>query len=143
MIRDLFEKDRPAFVRFDQDRFRVGQRRREQLQGRITDILPTRKRFEGKRLVCWANDGVNGKHGQRCALCRERWSCAERVRLMLLLDGLEKTAVPAILEIGHGSFDALDGFLSDIGDESLCETSVQISMQRAQGRLRFTFQRAG
>jgi len=139
MIRELFEKDRPAFVRFDQDRFRIGRRRREQLQGVIADILPMRKRFEGKRLVCWSNDSVNGRHGQRCALCRERWNCAERVRLMLLLDGLERAATPAILEIGHGSFDALDAFLEQVGSEALEQTCVTIGMQRPQGRLRFTF----
>ena len=82
MIRELFQTDRPVFVAFDRDRFRLGAKRREQLRGVITDILPTRKRFEGRKLVCWANDGVTGKHGRRCALCRDRWSCAERVRLM-------------------------------------------------------------
>lgn len=141
MIRELFEKDRPAFVRFDQDRFRIGRRRREQLQGVITDILPIRKRFEGKRLVCWSNDGVNGRHGQRCALCRERWSCAQRVRLMLLLEGLDPAPAPAILEIGHGSFDALDTFLEQVGSEALEQNSVTIGMERRQGRLRFTFRK--
>jgi len=140
MIRELFGKDRPLFVRFDADRFRVGRRKREQLHGRITDMLPTRKRFEGHRLTCWSNDGVTGRHGQRCALCRERWSCTERVRLMLLLDGLDDGQVPAILEIGHGSFDALDRFVQNVGLDDLPDCPVSIGMQREQGRLRFTFQ---
>jgi len=141
MIHELFQKDRPVFVRFDQDQFCIGHKRREQLQGLITDILPTRKRFEEKRLVCWANDGVTGRHGQRCALCRERWNCAERVRLMLLLEGLDQgDHTPAILEIGHGSFDALEHFVQELGPDNIAHTTVSIGMERQQGRLRFTFQ---
>ena len=142
MIRDLFNKDQPVFVRFQGDRFSVGKRRREQLQGVITDMIPMRKRFEGNLLVCSSADGITGKHGQRCALCRERWTCAERLRLMMLLDGLEQDCVPAILEIGHGSFEALDMFLDDIGSDPLPETTVAISLERQQGRLRFTFHKA-
>jgi hypothetical protein len=142
MIRDLFNKDRPVFVRFQDDRFTLGERRREQLRGVITDMIPMRKRFEGNRLVCSSSGGITGRHGQRCALCRERWSCAERLRLMMLLDELEQPPIPAILEIGHGSFDALDTFLDDLGADSLQETSVAISIERQEGRLRFTFHRA-
>jgi len=143
MIHELFQKDRPLFVRFDQHGFRVGRSRREQLQGLITDMLPMRKRFEGRRLVCWANDGRVGRDGQRCALCRQRWNCAERVRLMLLLNGIEKDPVPAILEIGHGSFDALEQFVQTVGADNIASKRVCIRMHRTQGRLRFTFQVAG
>jgi len=142
MIHALFEKDRPLFVRFDSNRFRVGRRLREQLRGLLVDMLPMRKRFEGKRLVCWANDGSTGRDGQRCALCRDRWKCAERVRLMLLLDGLEETPVPAILEIGYGSFDALEQFVQTVGPEKAATSPVCISMTRDSGRLRFIFQPA-
>lgn len=142
MIHALFHKDRPLFVRFDQNQFRVGRRRREQLQGFITDMLPMRKRFEGKRLVCWANDSITGRHGQRCALCRQRWSCAERVRLMLLLDGIDQEPVPAILEIGYGSFDALEQFVQSVGPDNVASRTVCIGMNRENGRLRFTFQQA-
>ncbi len=142
MIRDLFNRDRPVFVRFREDRFTVGKRRREQLHGIITDMIPMRKRFEGKRLVCSSPDGINGKYGQRCALCRQRWTCAERLRLMMLLDGLEQIPIPAILEIGYGSFEALDAFINDVGAEPLQETSVDISMERCEGRLRFRFKKA-
>jgi hypothetical protein len=142
MIRDLFNKDRPVFVRFQGDRFVVGKRRRESLQGVITDMIPMRKRFEDNRIVCYSNDGITGKHGQRCALCRQRWTCAERLRLMILLEGLDQDQVPAILEIGHGSFDALDTFLDEIAPESFTETPICISMERDRGHLRFTFRKA-
>ena len=143
MIRDLFSSDQPVFVRFDNEHFAIGRQRREQLQGLITDMVPMRKRFEGKRLVCSSADGINGKHGQRCALCRQRWSCAERLRLMMLLDGLEKMPIPAILEIGHGSFDALDAFIDSSDADALEQTTVIISMERNHGRLHFTFNKAG
>lgn len=139
MIYDMFEKDKPVFVRFQQNYFCVGEKRRERLLGFITDMMPTRKRFQGKRLVCWSNDAVYGKNGTRCALCRERYSCAERVRLMLLLKDLHKTPSPAILEIGHGSFDALESFVQKVGKENLPDTPVHIDLYRDQGRLRFSF----
>ena len=141
MIRELFQADQPVFVRFDNQAFRIGRRQRELLEGIMTDMLPTRKRFEGKRLVCWANDGVTGKDGQRCALCRERWNCAERVRLMLLLDGLDQAQTPAILEIGHASFDALDQFIKQTGGDAK-DIPVRIRMERDHGHLRFTFEPA-
>jgi hypothetical protein len=142
MIRDLFNKDKPLFVGFDNDQFTIGKRRREHLQGTITDMIPMRKRFCGKQLVCTSSDGITGKHGQRCALCRDRWTCAERLRLMMLLDNLERTATPAILEIGHGSFDALDAFIDQIGTDPLPKVTVSIGMEHPQGRLRFTFHKA-
>ena len=142
MIGDLFNKDRPVFVRFDDDKFIIGKQRRDQLRGVITDMMPVRKRFEANKLVCSSPDGINGKHGQRCALCTQRWSCAERLRLMMLLDQLEQTAIPAILEIGHGSFRALDQFLDDIADDSLREATIAISIERQEGHLRFAFQKA-
>lgn len=142
MIRELFAADRAVFVRFDQDGFCVGPRRREYLQGLINDMRPVRKRFEHKHLVCWSNDGITGRNGERCTLCRDFWNCVQRVRLMLLLDGLAKEPLPAILEIGHGSFDALDQFVQSIGKEQLVTTSVCIRMERCQGHLRFSFQKA-
>lgn len=142
MIRDLFNTDRPVFVRFQGERFIIGKRRRDALQGVITDMIPMRKRFENNRIACYSNDGITGKNRQRCALCRLRWTCAERLRLMMLLEGLEKEHIPAILEIGHGSFEALDAFLEDIGVEKLADTTTVISMNRDRGRLRFTFHKA-
>jgi hypothetical protein len=142
MIRDLFNADRPAFVRFQDDCFIIGKQRREQLRGVITDMIPMRKRFEQDRIVCYSNDGITGKHRQRCALCRQRWTCAERLRLMMLLDGLEHDRVPAILEIGHGSFEAFDAFLHDLGTQPLAEVTILVSIERNEERMRFTFQKA-
>jgi hypothetical protein len=42
MFRSKCYKDQPVFVRFQGDRFSVGKRRREQLQGVITDMIPMR-----------------------------------------------------------------------------------------------------
>jgi len=126
-------------VQFENCAFRVGHRKRDHLEGLITDMLPMRKRFEGKRLVCWSNDGINGRYAQRCALCTQRWTCAERVRLMLLLDGLEQQALPAILEIGYASFDALEQFVGQATDLT-AHRPVRIGIEREQGHLRFTFQ---
>lgn len=142
MIRELFQRDRPVFVGFEADRFTIGPMRRELLAGLIVDLLPLRKRFESDRLVCSSSDGRTGKNGQRCSLCRERWTCAERIRLMLLLDGIGPEPTPAVLEIGHGSFDELDRLVHSVGADNLANTPVRIGLQRLQGRLRFTFQTA-
>lgn len=142
MIREMFRKDQAHFVRFADDHFQIGARKRERLRGSITDMIPMRKRFESGKLVCWSGDAVHGRYGQRCALCRERMRCAERLRLMLLLEDLEREPTPAILEIGHGSFDALETFVQGSDSEDLTARTVTIGMHRANGRLRFTFQPA-
>jgi hypothetical protein len=142
MIRELFQRDRPVFVGFEADRFAIGPMRRELLAGLIVDMLPLRKRFENDRLVCRSSDGRTGKNGQRCSLCRERWTCAARIRLMLLLDGLGPEPTPAIPGIGHGSFDELDRLVHSVGADSLPNTPVRIGLQRLQRRLRFTFRTA-
>jgi hypothetical protein len=139
MIRELFQRDRPLFVGFDGDQFAIGPMRRPELAGLVTDLLPLRKRFRDGRLVCHSRDGRTAANGQRCALCRDRWTCAERVRLMLLLDGLAPEPTPAVLEIGHGSFEELDRLLDRVGPDRLPTTPVRIGLQRLQGRLRFTF----
>jgi hypothetical protein len=142
MIRELFQRDRPLFVGFDGDLFAIGPQRRPELAGLVTDLLPLRKRFHDGRLVCHSRDGHSAANGQRCALCRDRWTCAERIRLLLLLDGLGPDPVPAVLEIGHGSFDQLDRLVRSVGPDRLPATPVRIGLQRLQGRLRFTFSTA-
>lgn len=142
MIRDLFNIHRPVFITFDGDRFTVGMRTRDELVGVITDMHPVRKRFEGRRIVCRSMDGAVGNAGRQCALCRDRWSCTERVRLLLLLDGLAADPFPAVLEIGHASFDALDELLEEVGIDRIPEHRVAIALVRVDGRLRFTFRKA-
>jgi hypothetical protein len=61
---------------------------------------------------------------------------------MFLLDGLAPEPTPAVLEIGHGSFDAFDRLLQSVGPDRLPTTPVRIGLQRLQGRLRFTFSAA-
>ena len=139
MIRELFQRDRPLFVGFDGDQFAIGPQRRPELAGLVTDLLPLRKRFRDGRLVCHSRDGHTAANGQRCALCRDRWTCAERIRLLLLLDGLGPDPTPAVLEIGHGSFDELDRLVRSVGPDRLPATPVRIGLHRLQGRLRFTF----
>lgn len=141
MIHELFKQDRPRYIRFRQNKFQIGDKRREQLRGKITDLHPTRKLFEGKQILCWSNDSITSKNGQRCSLCRDRWTCTERIRLMLLLDNIEQTPTPAILEIGHGSFDALDTLIREVDQRNLAEQTIIISIKTHQGHLRFTFEK--
>ena len=142
MIREMFNTDRPVFITFEDDRFNLGLRRRDEVAGTIADIYPVRKRFVGNRIACRSMDAVTGCGGRRCALCRDRWTCTERIRLMLLLDGLADGLFPAILEIGHASFDALDAFVEDVGIDRLANQKLVITMERIDGRLRFDFRRA-
>jgi len=139
MISELFRDDQPLFVGFSDDCFLIGNARRDQLRGVITDYLPMRKRFVSRRLACWSMDGISGRHGQRCSLCRDRWHCTERIRLMMLLEDISPVPRPAVLEIGYASFDALDSFVRDIERADLERTPVRIELKREEGRMSFTF----
>jgi hypothetical protein len=142
MIRELFEKDKPVFVRFERNGFRIGRMRRQRLRGVITDMQPMRKRFEARKVACWSADGITSRDGHRCCLCRDRWRCAQRVRLMMMLDEVGAELKPAILEIGHGSFDRLEAFLLRIAPGKINSAPVCIGLERDQGYLRFTFELA-
>ena len=141
IIDKLLHQDDPDYVSITADRMMLGHRPVEKLAVHITDIIPVRKLFENKRTVCWSMDGRKGRHGQFCALCRDRWQCTERLRLMLIVDDDQGDDRPAILEINRHSFADLNRFIHMIGEENLPGMVVRISLKKDDnGTLRFVFE---
>ena len=94
----------------------------------ITDLLPIRKLFIEKKLSCYSLDNTSGKHGQHCALCRQRFRCQPKLRLMILVYNIEKKPIPAIFEIDQRSFDSLEEVIQNIGKKKLFDTIMTIQV---------------
>ncbi len=126
MIRELFEKSKPAFISIRDTDLILKNVPFPHLDILITDLLPMRKLFIEKKLSCYSLDNTNGKHGQYCALCRQRFRCHQKLRLMILIHNVEKKPIPAIFEIDPRSFDSLEEFIQNIGKQKLFDTLITI-----------------
>ena len=126
MISELFQTDQPTYVSVEQNRFLINDQPHQLLEVQIQDIIPVRKFFEDRHVACYSLDNTTGKNGQYCALCRNRYRCRRRIRLMTLLLNAGPDPLPAILEVSPASFDALDALLERVDAAQLPHTLVMI-----------------
>ena len=94
----------------------------------IEDILPVRKLFDGNNLLCHSSDGKTGKSGKSCPLCRDRFKCRRRMRLMIMVQSSPGDPIPALLEINPQSFDNLNAFIELVGKDKASTTLVRLSV---------------
>jgi len=94
----------------------------------FADLLPIRKLFIDKKISCYSLDNTRGKHGQYCALCRQRFRCQQKLRLMILVHNIEQKPIPAIFEIDQRSFDSLEEVIQKIEKEKLFDTLMVIQV---------------
>jgi hypothetical protein len=128
VIRKLFERTRPLYVRLRNGRFLVGERQSETLDATLRDVLPVRKLFVGDRLECWSVNGAHGRDRRLCAFCEDAGRCQKRLRLLLILNGEDNTELPAVLEVRAGAFADLDAALEGAGpDEAWRNTLFRIA----------------
>ena len=140
MILDFIDDAKPHYVEVKPKRFVIGGRGHEEIVAFIEDIMPVRKLFREKKLICHSQDGETGRDGSHCALCRDRYKCRKRLRLMLMVNNLDEKAVPAILEINQQSFDNLQNALLDIEDGKLRNTLVKMTVgKNEKGALQIFF----
>jgi hypothetical protein len=141
VIRKLFERTRPLYVRLRNGRFHVGERQCETLDATVRDIVPVRKRFVGDRLECWSVNGAHGRDRRLCAFCQDAGRCQKRLRLLLILNGDDNTELPAVLEVRAGAFADLDAALEAAGpDEAWRNTLFRVSIHAGpDGRDRLDF----
>ncbi len=126
MIREMFKTDQPTYVSVDHNGFVVNDQQHQLLEVQIQDIIPVRKFFQDRKLTCYSLNNTTGKNGQYCALCRNRYRCRRRIRLMILMLNAGPDPLPAILEISPASFDALDVLLDRVDDAQLSHTLVMV-----------------
>ena len=129
MIRELFKTDQPTYVSIDHNGFVINDQLHQLLEVRIQDIIPVRKFFQDRKLACYSLNNTTGKNGQYCALCRNRYRCRRRIRLMTLMLNGGPDPVPAIIEISPASFDALDSLLDRVDAAQLPHTLVTIRIR--------------
>ena len=128
MIRELFEKSKPTFISIRGTDLILKNVPFPHLDILITDFLPIRKLFIDKKLSCYSLNNTSGKHGQYCALCRQRFRCQPKLRLMILVYNIEKKPIPAIFEIDPRSFDSLEELIQNIGEQKLFDTLMTIQV---------------
>lgn len=128
MIHELFQKSKPSFISIRGTHFRLNNVQFPHLDILIQDMLPIRKLFIDKKLSCYSLDNTTGKNDQYCALCRQRFRCQQKLRLMTLVHNIEKKPVPAIFEIDPRSFDSLEQVIQNIGKDKLFDILMTIQV---------------
>ncbi len=129
MIRTLFDRAKPQFVSLRNGQFVFKEQAFSCLEVFIKDIIPVRKRFAGNKLVCFAPDAANGRHGKICGFCHERSSCQQRLRLHLLITNTGTELVPAVLEIKHHLFGPLEKAIQAAGQDNLADVIIQLTTE--------------
>ncbi len=116
------------FVAVKPNRFVIDGKGYAALDVMIEDIFPVRKLFEETTLVCYSSDGKNGKSGKHCLLCRERFRCQRRMRLMLMIQNIGDEPVPALLEINPQSFEHLQALIDSLDQRQIASTLVKLTV---------------
>jgi hypothetical protein len=116
------------FVAVKPNRFVIDGKGYSELQVLIEDIMPVRKLFDGRKLLCYSSDGKKGKSGRHCALCRDRHKCHRRMRMMVMVQNVQDKPMPALLEINQQSFEPLKEFVESIGEKKVASTLVRLSV---------------
>ncbi len=127
MLEQLLATDKPRFITLRDDSFVIDGTAYDQLSVQVQDLLAVRKFFVNGKIHCYSNDNRIGKDGQFCALCRQRYKCQPRIRLMLLLFR-NKQPEPAILEINRSSVPPLQALIDENGIERLYEILLHLSV---------------
>ncbi len=137
---DFMTEQNPRYVNVKPKRFVIDGEGYSEIEAFIEDIVPIRKFFEERKLVCYSQDGATGKRGNHCALCRDRFRCRKRLRLMLMVQNAAKKPLPAILEVNSQSFDALQAAVKRIEPDELPSTLVNMTVdENENGALTVAF----
>lgn len=128
MNTQMLSETQLQFVAVKPNRFVIGGKGYSELEVFIEDIMPVRKFFQGKKLVCYSSDGKTGKTGKSCPLCRDRFKCRRRMRLMIMVRNIADEPVPALLEINPQSFDHLNEFLESVEKDKISSTMVRLAV---------------
>ena len=125
---DMLNETTLRFVAVKPKRFVIDGNGYSDLEVFIEDIIPVRKFFEGRKLRCYSADGKTGKSGRHCPLCRDRFKCRKRMRLMVMIQNIDKDPVPALLEINQQSFEHLKAFIDSVKPNQISSTIVKLSV---------------
>jgi len=139
MITDFFAETKPAYIAVNADGFTVNGKTQSEIQGFIRQIIPVRKLFNGRKLLCYSNDAVKGKNGEHCSLCPRQSQCRKRIRLMLLLQDGDGSQIPAQFEINSTSFDNLREMLEPIDEKELPQTLISMHVSKTEKYIQVSF----
>lgn len=127
---NFINDERPHYVDVKPKRFVIAGKGYSELDVFIEDVIPIRKRFENQALVCYSQDGTTGKNGNHCIICRDRFKCRKRIRLMLMVQNVTDKPMPAILEVNSQSFEALKHTIGELDAEKLPSTLINMTVDK-------------
>lgn len=125
---NTFQEPKLQFVAVKPNRFVIDGKGYEHLEVYIEDIFPVRKLFDGTKLICYSSDGKTGKSGKHCLLCRDRFKCQRRMRMMVMLRNIATEPVPALLEINTQSFEHLQALIDSLEPQQVASTLVKLTV---------------
>lgn len=123
---DVFKTAEAPFVSFNGVEFSIGKQQFETIESYIQELVPVRKLFQDKRIICWSIGGTRAKNGTYCSLCPNNFRCRQRIRIKMLISNIEQEPVPALLEINKNSFQSLQKAVEMIGENNLPNKPVII-----------------
>jgi len=120
-----FPSDTPSFISIKGDLFAHDQTQTPALRVMIQKIQPVRKHFKNGELTCYSMDARISTHGRYCLFCDDKFRCQKKLRLSML-DITKPEFQPIILDINHASFQSLESFIQNTGEDHLHCTPVTL-----------------
>ena len=124
---NYFDNDAPSFVSVNADHFIVDGDETAILRVMIQKIQPVRKQFKKGELTCYSMDGRISTHGKYCLFCEEKYRCQKKLRISML-DVSKPEFQPIILDLNQASFESLEQFTQDVGEDQLHCTPVALKI---------------
>ena len=121
----FFENDAPSFISVKGDQFAFDGKEIPTLRVMIQKIQPVRKHFSNGELTCYSMDGRISTHGKYCLFCDDKFRCQKKLRLSML-DITQPEFQPIILDINQASFESLEAFIRETGEDQLHSMPVTL-----------------
>lgn len=122
-----FDNDTPSFVSVKGDHFDINGDQTTSLRVMLQKIQPVRKHFQNGELTCYSMDGRISTHGKYCLFCDIKFRCQKKLRLSML-DITKPEFQPIILDINQASFESLQTFITNTGEDHLHGTPVTLKI---------------
>ena len=118
----------PSFISVRGDQFAYDHTHTVTLRVMIQKVQPVRKHFKDGKLTCYSMDALIAmQSGKYCVFCDDKFRCQKKLRLSML-DITQSQFQPLILDINQTSFESLENFIQNVGDDRLHATPVGLKI---------------
>ncbi len=125
---NYFDNAVPSFISVRADQFAYDHTLTDTLRVMIQKVQPVRKHFKDGQLTCYSMDALIAMHsGKYCVFCDDKFRCQKKLRLSML-DITIPQFQPVILDINQPSFESLENFIQNTGEDRLHATPVGLKI---------------